>query len=277
MPTKNKTKHPASTIVRALDVRPRGTDEHGERRLNRYADENGLVGWRTEHILSRGANYENTSRFVGHYDGSVIELGADFTKSRAAIDAYLRSRGIEPKPRLEDVADKMRFTRPSKYSVNLPWLHLEDWIERMSTEGKESGRLNLDPDFQRAHVWTREQQSAYVEYVLRGGYAARELYFNCTGWMGSYEGPFVIVDGKQRLEAVRAFLRNEVPVFGQLRSEYSSTDYIDADFRIYVNNLDTRREVLRWYCDLNTGGTPHTSEEIQRVRALLAAEERKQG
>lgn len=33
--------------------------------------------------------------------------------------------------------------------------------------------LDLDPDFQRGHVWTRDQQVAYVEYMLRGGEVSR--------------------------------------------------------------------------------------------------------
>ncbi len=36
-----------------------------------------------------------------------------------------------------------------------------------------------------------------------------------------------------------------------------------------VNDLLTREEVLQWYIDLNTGGTDHTDEEINRVKEML--------
>ena len=37
-----------------------------------------------------------------------------------------------------------------------------------------------------------------------------------------------------------------------------------------VNNLQTREELLTWYLEMNTGGTPHSDEEIERVKGLLA-------
>jgi hypothetical protein len=43
-------------------------------------------------------------------------------------------------------------------------------------------------------------------------------------------------------------------------------------FDFIVNDLRTRKEVLQWYLDLNTGGTIHTSDEIEKVKRLLAAE-----
>lgn len=133
--------------------------------------------------------------------------------------------------------------------------------------------LDLNPDFQRGHVWTREQQSAYVEYILRGGMSGRELYFNCVGWQGNYKGPFVIVDGKQRLEAVRKFLRNEIPICGgyyykDIEGKLPTT----AQFIICVNSLPTRDKVLKWYLEMNSGGTPHTPEELARVKTLLEKE-----
>ena len=36
-----------------------------------------------------------------------------------------------------------------------------------------------------------------------------------------------------------------------------------------VNDLKTEKEVLQWYIDMNAGGTPHSSEEIQRVREMI--------
>lgn len=47
---------------------------------------------------------------------------------------------------------------------------------------------------------------------------------------------------------------------------------IRQGFKINVNNLLTRREVLQWYVEFNSGGTPHTTEELDRVRALLRKE-----
>ena len=38
---------------------------------------------------------------------------------------------------------------------------------------------------------------------------------------------------------------------------------------VNVNDLQTKREVLQWYIEMNSGGTPHTEAEIERVKKLM--------
>lgn len=156
------------------------------------------------------------------------------------------------------------------YRCDVSWSMLEFHMK----DDLASGFLDLNPDFQRAHVWTPEQQTSYVEYVLRGGTSGKELYFNCPDYaLGSTDGPYVIVDGKQRLHAVRRFMHGEIPAFGHYRMEYSDDpDLTVARFSWNIAALRTRAEVLEWYLNFNAGGTVHTEEELRRVRELLEAE-----
>ena len=39
--------------------------------------------------------------------------------------------------------------------------------------------------------------------------------------------------------------------------------------KVNINNLKSEKEVLQWYIDMNAGGTPHSSEEIDRVRKMI--------
>jgi hypothetical protein len=272
MPSKKK---PSRTSP-ILDTRPKGTDEYGERALDHYAHVNGLRGWKTKHVSKRDAAYNDVSYFEGTYFGITERLGKDLVESRLAINVHVRTEGRQPKPRLEDVVRPLAFTRCGSYTVDIGWDYLENWIANQQDPRNGASILNLNPDFQREHVWTHQQQIAYVEYVLRGGHAAKELYFNCIGWNRGKRGAFEIVDGKQRLEAVRSYLRNEVPVFGRTFMEYSDNIgfRMEQSFKVYVNDLATRAEVLQWYLDLNTGGTPHTEGEINRVQSLLEIEKR---
>lgn len=132
--------------------------------------------------------------------------------------------------------------------------------------------LDMEPDFQRVHVWTPEQQTKYVEFILRGGNSSKDIYLNCPGWMSSFKGPFQLVDGKQRLAACLGFLAGTVPIFGGLHIG----DFTDKPFgltlRFHINNLETRREVLQWYLDINSGGVAHTTDELNRVKELLEQE-----
>lgn len=164
--------------------------------------------------------------------------------------------------------DVPQFTRSAGHQSTQSWRYLlekiDDWVTDLE--------LELDPDFQRAHVWVEQQQIRYVEYVLRGGISGKDIYLNHPGWMGTFKGAFVLVDGKQRLNAVMRFLRNEIPAFGSVYSEYTDRLPLHASFTFHINDLKTRAEVLQWYIDLNAGGVAHTEEEIEKVRALLTQE-----
>lgn len=177
-------------------------------------------------------------------------------------------------------SDIPQYTRGSCYHINCGWSYLEELLNGYIKESN----LNLDPDFQRAHVWDENKQKRYVEYVLRGGSSGKELYFNCVNWSIGISGEFVIVDGKQRLEAVRKFMRNELEIFdnGLIKNKkpLKFSDFGEklritkADFQININDLATRKEVLQWYLDLNEGGVVHTSEELNKVKKLLAHEDK---
>lgn len=163
-----------------------------------------------------------------------------------------------------------QFTRAPGYSVTVPWDHMFEeggWLDRQTSKG-----LELEPDFQRAHVWDDKRRSKYVEFVLRGGESSRTLLFNCKGWMSSFEGPFQLVDGLQRLTAARMFMAGQLEAFGHTFNEFEGPWPSMLGFVVAVNSLNTRREVLQWYLELNSGGIVHSEEELERVRALLHAE-----
>lgn len=177
--------------------------------------------------------------------------------------------------------DIPKFIPGGSYTVDVPLSHLSQWLDSQA----EGGELNIDPDFQRGHVWTDAQRSRYVEFLLRGGQSQLTLYWNHPSYTGSHSrhcnlaDELVLVDGKQRLTASLKFMADEIPVFGHFLHEFD--DPIDrraglgltgARLRMNVNNLQTMAEVLQWYLDLNDGGVVHTEAEIRYVRLLLKKE-----
>lgn len=137
-------------------------------------------------------------------------------------------------------------------------------------------RLQMIPDFQRGHVWTEAQQTAYMEYLFSGGQSGRDFYFNDPRWTkmkdpDSGYKEFVCVDGLQRTTAIQKFLNNEIKAFGSYYGEYDRTLYsTEQTINFHVNDLKTKEDVLTWYIQMNSGGTPHTQQEIDKVKALLA-------
>lgn len=168
--------------------------------------------------------------------------------------------------------DIPRYIR-ANYQVDYPLSYFEKWLK----EEEEEAGLQLNPDFQRGHVWTEAQQIAYIEFLLRGGKTGRDLYFNYPeihhkNEVSNYTD-YVCVDGLQRITSILRFLHSEIPAFGTLYKDYEdSLRAVDDTVRIHINDLPTKEEVLRWYLEMNAGGTPHSADEINRVNSLLAHE-----
>ncbi len=165
-----------------------------------------------------------------------------------------------------------RFTQRPTYHVNTDLDYIEHWIQNNIDELE----LQRKPDFQRGHVWTKEQQIAYMEYLLRGGSSGKDFYFNRIGGFNNFNNTkahFVCVDGLQRITAIFAFLHNEIPVLGCYRDEFDENlRMADVMFSMYVNDLKSKKDVLIWYIEMNSGGTPHKPEEIEKVRNMLKTE-----
>ena len=96
--------------------------------------------------------------------------------------------------------------------------------------------------------------------------------------MNSFEGELICLDGLQRITALLNFLSGKLKVF----NGNSINDFEDKavflrmlDVKININNLKTRKEILQWYIDHNSGGTIHSNEEIERVKILLEKESEK--
>ena len=171
--------------------------------------------------------------------------------------------------RCEDIS---QFTSYGSYSVNVSMVDLIRTVDTYIN----TFNLELEPDFQRGHVWTRRQQIKFIEYFLKGGKSGTILYFNNPDWGGKNSDDyhdFVCVDGLQRITAVRRFLNNEIPVFHNYYSDFENRYLFENDyshmFTIVINNLKSEQEVLKWYIEMNAGGTPHTRKEIDKVKAML--------
>lgn len=179
----------------------------------------------------------------------------------------------------DELAAIIKPLRTAQYEVDHYWRSFQ---RSLMGYGQDYGGLELNPDFQRGHVWTADQQRHFVENVLRGVVSSSGfvIQFNCPNWENhNYSGDlplgFQCIDGLQRITAVQAFLDGHVRPFGlsagELDGSYFSMRGSRYRFRMAVHDFQSRSELLQHYLDLNAGGTPHTAEEIERVRGLRNA------
>lgn len=164
--------------------------------------------------------------------------------------------------------DLPRFTRCANYRVNVGFTT----FLRSFKSYKEEWDLQLNPVFQRGHVWNESQQIKFIEYILNGG-KSDSIKLNKPDWESERDcsdyRDFVCVDGLQRLTAITRFLNNEIKVFDCYADEIDEVILRRNSIIVEINDLKTEEEVLQWYIDLNSGGTIHTEEEIEKVKKLL--------
>jgi len=140
------------------------------------------------------------------------------------------------------------------------------------------GVFELEPDFQRGHVWSDVQRVAYIEALIRKT-APAGILFNCPGWTRSDGGgggiaanTFQCIDGLQRLTAVRKFMAGGFKAFDKYYAQDLKGSPFDlARYRmsVAVYEFNSRADLLQFYLDLNSGGTVHAPSELERVRGLM--------
>ena len=175
----------------------------------------------------------------------------------------------------------VRPLRHASYKVDVPLSRVESMITEFAKDAKTmGGKLELNPDFQRGHVWSQDKQVAYIENLFRG-LSPATLRFNCAGWQGLKAkgdinpGDIVCVDGLQRLTAVRDFMAGKFTIFGNKTPEDLKGTSFDpsrsTSWRISMEmfEIPTRQQLLQFYLDINRGGVVHTQEELDRVSGLL--------
>lgn len=156
-----------------------------------------------------------------------------------------------------------------------------DWIKEMLAKMQDEYGLDLNPDFQRSHVWKYEQKQKFIEYILRGG-VVPPIRFNSPCFGGHRKSKHcdlpdtvILVDGKQRLNACIEFLDDKIDVFGgHFLSDFDNVKTLTRKTGISytVNKLQTKAEVLQWYLEMNEGQVAHTTEELERVKIMLLKE-----
>lgn len=133
------------------------------------------------------------------------------------------------------------------------------------------------PDYQRGRVWTPAQQSAFVGYLF--SWAPVPAFF--IRQVNAPDGfRDELIDGQQRLCAVMDWAYRKIHA-----DHWQTGEPIWCDSRedarvllgVSVTTQElpvgaTRADALSIYLAINGAGTPHTPEELERVRALLRRE-----
>lgn len=89
----------------------------------------------------------------------------------------------------------------------------------------ESAELDLQPDFQRGEVWDRKRQQRLVDTVLRDWYVPAVHIV-----VDAEDGREAVLDGQQRLVALRDFVNDKYPIDGTIQPDDDEIRALDGKF-----------------------------------------------
>ena len=120
------------------------------------------------------------------------------------------------------------------------------------------------PNFQRPLVWTVDQQVKLIDSIWRhipiGTYAVN---FRVAGGLPPALRN-ILIDGQQRLNAIRAYWDDEIPYHGYYWSQLSDLDqshFVRVPFPQQRTDSTSVEEVHEYYNAMNFGGTDHKEGE----------------
>lgn len=134
------------------------------------------------------------------------------------------------------------------------------------------------PFYQRDRIWTTEQQANWMGHLLSGA-PCPTIYIREVDTPDGFRDE--LLDGQQRLTACLDWLAGDIPAHIPWSEQnlWCPKDAPDkALFRLAIPCVTmpvttTDEDAMNMYLRINTAGTPHTQEELDRVRHLLQSKE----
>ncbi len=129
------------------------------------------------------------------------------------------------------------------------------------------------PPFQRQAVWTKPQKIRFIESAWLGFHLGTYVVNRLDIWVNNHPHPFDLwlIDGQQRLRALKSYLENEIKVFDFWWSDLNVVEQRVFDSVMFAQSIvvETDEEKLRvMYDRLNFGGTPHKKSQRATTGAL---------
>lgn len=157
-------------------------------------------------------------------------------------------------------------------------LHNQNRMVDFFISDQAARTINLDAPYQRGHVWDRKRQRALIESIL--------LHLPIGALVISKHDPgrYVVVDGKQRITALRAFADSALCVprewfedkavrvspsvqwvaFNDL-TDYGQTLFLDAPISVSEAELSGSGEERHLFDLINFGGVPQGESDLSAV------------
>jgi hypothetical protein len=98
----------------------------------------------------------------------------------------------------------------------------------------DSGDIDLQPDFQRQEIWSPAKKRRLIDTIMRG-WSIPPVFLVVTK-----DGRMEVLDGQQRLAAVRDFFHNEFSIDGKITPADQRIESLDGRYYRRLDAVDKR-------------------------------------
>lgn len=166
------------------------------------------------------------------YDSTVTNpevLNEDYTEDIQFAENFSVEEETDQNPSSEEKRELLKKTK----IVRQTW-SIQEIYQKIKAK-----RLDLSPDYQRNEIWQSDKQSAFVESLFMGIIVPPIYVVEIPGKSLLDDSTYEVVDGKQRLTTINAFLTNK------LKLNKKSLEYFKDWFggKTYSEIIDNYQEI----------------------------------
>lgn len=136
--------------------------------------------------------------------------------------------------------------------------------------------VDMDPEYQRGYVWNDEDREYLIDSIFQNIDIGKFVFVHLSTkeWMERGVS-FEILDGKQRLSALRMFYENRFPYKGKYYNDLSPVDrraFLQHNVSYADVETPSRKEIYQYFLKLNRGGKQMDKAHLDYVETLCEKE-----
>ena len=127
-----------------------------------------------------------------------------------------------------------------------------------------SGKLTIQPEYQRNYIYAHEGKEAAVIESVRNGYPIGLIYFNKTS-----DGKFEVLDGQQRITSLGRFITEKFPIKDEDGNQQNFSGMAEDKIKNFLGTKLTiyecegkESEIKAWFKTINIAGVPLNDQEL---------------
>lgn len=237
-------------------------------------------------------------REVGGFKiGDTFYLGADNIKIHTIIEFVVRPDGvfvidnsfvnstIMNYTMIEMISHQPKktglsyFAEAAKAKRIIDEVHMSTITSDISMFLEYYGRDNYDfnPVYQRDLVWTTKQKEEFIKAIMVGNAEVRPTFITPPHSHRASSKPFEVLDGKQRLNAIISFVRDEFSVDGYYFSDLNCADlsrfyrapFIYTTVKYYSDkgwDVMSTKQKVELFLQINEYGQKVSDEHLEKIK-----------